>query len=158
MKKPEADILLIGCVKSKHSNTCQAKDLFNSPLWNYRRKYAERHGCLWYLLSSKHELLCPDTEIQPYDRKLRGLKTAELRKGSKGVLGRLKEKEPELEGKTIEIHAGKEYIEYGFEQGLRGAGTHVRRPLKGLGIGPQLKWYRGNIWIWGPCPKGRQRA
>ena len=87
-------------------------------------------------------LLCPNTEISPYDRELRGLPALELRKWSKKVLDKLEEKEPELEGKTIEIHAGKEYIEYGLEEGLIEGGAHVRRPLKGLGIGYQLKWYQ----------------
>ena len=32
-----------------------------------------------------------------------------------------------MDGKTIEVHAGKLYVEYGLEKGLREAGAVIRR-------------------------------
>ena len=116
--------------------------LYDSTLWNYRRKYVERHGCPWYILSAKHELLGPDTEIETYDLTLSKMSAAKRREWSRRVFDQLKKEVVTLRGKTIEIHAGKEYIEYGLEKSLREAGARVSRPLKGLGIGLQLKWYR----------------
>ena len=145
MKKPETDILLVGCVNGKLERKSPARYLYNSMLWNFRRKYAERQGCLWYILSAKHGLLHPDKEIEPYDRKLSAGSEAERRKcekWSRRVLHQLKKEFAEFKGKTVEIHAGKEYIEYGLEKGLRKAGADVRRPLKGLLIGKQFQWYK----------------
>ena len=48
--------------------------------------------------------------------------------------------------KTIEIHAGKPYAEYGLEKGLREAGAVVRRPLAHVvGMGVQYAWYRDHL-------------
>ena len=140
MKKLKADILLVGCVKGKCDHKSQAKDLYDSMLWDYRHKYAEQSICPWYILSAKHGLLCPDKEIKPYNQTLS--KRSECREWSRRVLQELKKEVPTLQGKTIEIHAGEDYIKYGLEEGLREAGAHVHRPLKGLRIGLQYRWYK----------------
>ena len=142
MKRPSPDILLIGCVSGKRNQKSQAKDIYDSPLWNYRRRYVELSACTWYVLSAEHELLHPDTVIEPYNRALSEQPSAERYEWSQRVLSQLRKEVPELKGKTFEIHAGKEYIEYGLEEGLCRAGVNVSRPLKGLGIGKQFKWYR----------------
>ena len=38
------NLILVGCVKSKHSHTSAAQDIYNSRLWRCRRAYAERSG------------------------------------------------------------------------------------------------------------------
>ena len=66
--------------------------------------------------------------------------------GSLRVLDDLAEKVPALDGKTIEVHAGKLYVEYGLEKGLREAGAVIRRPLAHVvGQGRQYVWYREHI-------------
>lgn len=141
-----ADLILIGCVKSKQNCMRAAKDLYNSPLWRYRRAYAEQSGSSWYILSAEHGLLAPETEIEPYDVTLRELSASKRRAWSKCVLDELSKEFSSLKESVIEIHAGKHYVEYGLAQGLSDAGANVRRPLAGIiGIGRQCKWYRSRL-------------
>lgn len=42
-----ADLLLLGCVKSKHNRPAPARDLYTSPLFMHRRRYAEAVGRPW---------------------------------------------------------------------------------------------------------------
>ena len=140
------DLILVGCVKSKRTYASPARDLYTSRLWSSRRSYAEAHGCPWYILSAKHGLLHPDTSIEPYDLSLNELPARMRREWSQRVLEALKEEFPALAGKTVEVHAGKNYVEYGLERALRGAGAVVRRPLAHVvGLGPQNVWYRRHL-------------
>ena len=139
------DLILVGCVKSKRHRAGPARDVYTSTLWQYRRAYAELHGCPWYILSAKHGLLAPATWIERYDLSLADLSASERREWSLAVLDDLAAKVPTLDGKTIEVHAGMLYVEYGLEKGLRGAGAVVRRPLAHVvGQGRQYVWYRNH--------------
>lgn len=138
-------IVLVGCVKTKHDYSCSAKNLYKSPLWNFRRAYVEQSGCPWYILSALYGLLTPDDEIEPYDLTLKNFSAPERQKWSERVLEKLREREPKLKEKTIEIHAAKEYIEDGLEKGLRESGATVLRPLQGLRFGYQLQWYKEKL-------------
>ena len=136
------NLILVGCVKSKRIHISAAQDLYNSRLWRCRRAYAERSGNPWYILSAKHGLLTPETMIAPYELSLADLSAAERRAWSQRLLDDLTGKVSPLRGISIEIHAGKHYIEYGLENGLREAGAIIRRPLAHVvGIGPQCTWY-----------------
>ena len=137
-----ADLILVGCVKSKLSSTAAARDLYNSPLWRRRRAYAERAGVPWYILSAEHGLLDPETRIAPYDLALSDLPAVKRREWSKRVFNDLAARVKVLRGTTIEVHAGKSYIESGLGARLRDSGATVRRPLERVpGIGQQLRWY-----------------
>ena len=139
-------LILLGCVKSKFNATRAAKDLYDSPLWRCRRAYAERLGVPWYILSAKHGLLAPDSRIAPYDLALSDLPAAERRAWSERVLENLAAWVPVLNGNVIQIHAGKAYVEYGLEDGLRDAGAIVHRPLAHIvGIGRQRTWYSARL-------------
>lgn len=135
-------LMLLGCVKSKFGSTKPAKDLYDSELWRCRRAYAEQSGAHWYILSAKHGLVVPETQITRYDLALSDLPAAERRVWSERVLESLVARVPLLTGKSIEIHAGKAYVEYGLEDGLRKEGAIVLRPLAHVaGIGRQCAWY-----------------
>ena len=137
-----ANLILVGCVKSKCSGPRPAKDLYDSPLWRSRRAYAERSGVPWYILSAKHGLLAPETTIAWYDLALANFGAADRRAWSQHVLDDLAAKVGVLRGTSIEIHAGQPYVDYGLEDGLRKAGAIVQRPLAHVpGIGPQRAWY-----------------
>ena len=141
-----ASLILLGCVKSKLDATGAARDLYDSPLWRCRRAYAERLRVPWYILSAKHGLLAPDSRIAPYDLALSDLPAAERRAWSERVLESLAAQVSMLNGNVIEIHAGKAYVEYGLEDGLREAGAIVHRPLAHIaGIGPQRAWYSARL-------------
>jgi len=141
-----ADFLLVGCVKKKSARGGPARDVYVSPLWRYRREYAERIAAPWFILCAKHGLLAPDTRIEPYDLALADLSAAERRAWSKDVLNQFTEVTGDLAEKTIEVHAGKLYIDYGLGQGLRQAGAKVHRPLAHMpGIGSQIAWYKAYL-------------
>ena len=144
------ELILVGCVKSKHHRDSLARDIYTSTLWQHRRAYGELHGCPWYILSAKHGLLAPGTCIEPYDLSLADLSAAERREWSLGVLDGLAKEVPALDGKIIEVHAGKLYAEFGLENGLREAGAIVRRPLAHVaGQGRQFAWYQAHL---ASCP------
>lgn len=138
------DIILIGCVKGKleWASRVAAKELYVSTLWRCRRKYAEQSGVPWYILSAKYGLVGPDTLIAWYDLSLGDLPAAKRRAWSQRVVDALVSRYPSVKGKVVEIHAGKDYVDYGVESGLTEAGMVVERPLLGIPIGRHLGWYR----------------
>ena len=139
------DIMLVGCVKGKleWADLVAAKALYVSPLWRSRRIYAEQAGLPWYILSAKYGLLEPEERIAWYDLSLGELPAAERRAWSARVVDALGSKFPSLKGKVIEVHAGKDYVDFGLATGLIKAGAIVSRPLLGIPIGMHLGWYRG---------------
>ncbi len=137
-----ASLILVGCVKRKRRQPSAARDLYEeSPLWRGRRAYAERSGAPWYILSAKHGLLVPDAWIEPYDLALKHLKKDGRREWSRRVLDELRARFSSFAGKIVECHAGNDYLDSGLEDGLWNAGAVVRRPLAGMRIGAQLRWY-----------------
>ncbi len=153
------DIVLVGCVKTKHAARSPAKNLYSSPLWRCRRAYAESLGVPWYILSALHGLLDPDRRIDPYELALADLRTRAQRAWSARVLAQLKRRVPSMRDKMIEIHAGATYIDHGLEEGLRDAGAAVHRPLAGIaGIGHQQAWYRERSDAHGKAGQSRSPA
>ena len=149
-KCESVDLMLVGCAKKKADGPNKAKDLYASPLWRHRRQYAENHQVPWFILSAKHGLLSPDAWIEPYDLALSSLSTKERREWSKSVLTDLVETAPNLLGKNIEIHAGKDYADFGLTQGLSELDAFVSRPLAHIGMWYQPAWYQEHM---NSCPK-----
>ena len=135
------DLVLIGCVKGKQSGRHPALGLYTSSLFQGRRQRAEKAGCPWFILSAKHGLVAPDEPIDSYDLELAELATADRRAWSARVLSALAERVGTLQGKTIEIHAGTEYRNFGLTEGLRARGAEVVVPLQGMALGKQLAWF-----------------
>lgn len=67
-------IALVGCGSAKQDlddgETVPAKDLYTSPYFSLKREYAEECCDEWKILSAKHGLLDPETEIESYDASL----------------------------------------------------------------------------------------
>lgn len=62
-----ADVLLVGCVKSKRTGGAAAKDLDTSDYFAKMRTYAESTGKPWFILSAEHGLVAPEDWLEPYD-------------------------------------------------------------------------------------------
>ena len=153
------DLVLVGCVKTKRGARSAAKDLYSSPLWSYRRAYAECLGVPWYILSALHGLLDPDRRIDAYELALTDLRAEARRAWSGRVLAELKRRVPSMRDKLIEIHAGASYVNHGLEEGLRHAGAAVQRPLARVaGIGRQQAWYRERLDVNGKADQPHSRA
>ena len=70
-------LALVSCVKLKAAEPRSAKDLYVSPLFRALRAYAEASADKWYILSAEHGLIHPEAVIDPYERTLLKMKSAE---------------------------------------------------------------------------------
>lgn len=130
-------IVLVSCGKKKQSRPCPVRELYTSHGFLAARKYAEREGDGgWFILSAKHKLLMPETEIEPYEQTLKQVSRSERRVWSENVFESLSKQFTPGEHGFI-ILAGNDYCGF-LEPKLREAGFQVWRPLKGLRQGEQL--------------------
>lgn len=67
-----ANVVLVGCVKTKVGHGAPAKDLYVSDYFAKMRAYAEASGLPWFILSAEHGLVSPDEWLEPYERYLPG--------------------------------------------------------------------------------------
>jgi hypothetical protein len=134
---------LVGCVKGKRLQAAPARDLYSSDLFLGRRAFVERTCERWFILSALHGLVAPSRVLEPYDRTLKDASAAERRAWSALVVEDLKRTLGNLDGLTFEVHAGTEYREYGLRQGLEREGARIEVPARGLRMGEQLAFYRG---------------
>ncbi len=136
-----ADVILIGCVRTKRASACAAAELFASPLFEGRRRYAADAGLPWYILSAKFGLLAPGDVIGPYDLYLADQSPAYRTAWGGFVIAQLLEQlPPGLRGRTIEVHAGAAYVEP-LRIPLAAHGALLTTPLAHLRQGEQLAWY-----------------
>lgn len=135
-----ADVLLVGCVKTKASEARPARDLYTSPLFEKRRDYAESSGVPWVVLSAEYGAVDPDEVIEPYDRFLEDQPAAYKREWAQDVIEQLEALHGPLDDKVFELHASRAYGDP-LEPLLRRRGATLLRPLDGLTFGQHLQWY-----------------
>jgi hypothetical protein len=139
-------ILLVGCVSRKASSPMPARDLYTSELFRRRRAFAERSGHPWLILSALHGLVSPNVVLEPYDVTLKRMSRQERASWGNRVVEQLGARFASRRGVVFEIHAGDEYAG-AIEVPLRRLGADIARPLKGLRIGEQLRWYARQVGI-----------
>ena len=132
---------LVGCVKTKQRGTHTARELYTSPLFVGRRSYVERTCDRWFILSAKHGVLDPDDRLESYDETLNGAPDATKRAWSERVLEQLRQKLGAVESHDYELHAGRDYWDFGLRRDLEAAGARVDYPVQGLGQGEQRAFY-----------------
>ena len=137
----DARVLLLGCVSEKVPAAVAARELYVSTLFRLRRKYAETLGLPWFILSAKHGLVRPDEMLEPYDMRLSNLPVASRRAWGDRLFAQLQAAAVPLPGRVFEFHAGSHYVE-AVRPHLERLGAVVAWPLKGLGLGEQLHWYK----------------
>jgi uncharacterized HhH-GPD family protein len=133
-------LVLVGCVRTKADHPLPARELYRSPLFARRRDYAERHAGRWYILSAEHGLVSPEALLEPYDTALGDQPAGYRRAWATWVVAKLRQREGDLAGRRIEIHAGKDYVAP-LHQPLIDAGALVSHPVAGLRQGEHLAWY-----------------
>ena len=133
---------LVGCVQKKSPTAGPARDLYVSPLFLGRRRWAEQTCGRWYILSAMHGLVAPHQRLEPYDMSLNSLTTPQRQDWSSSVLDQLSRSLGRLDQYEFEMHAGRSYFEFGLSHGLEDAGAQVSYPMAGLGIGKQLLRYK----------------
>jgi len=63
------EFVLVSCSKSKQDGVQLGRDLYEpSPIFRKRRKFAERRGDAWGILSAKHGYIPPGVAIEDYER------------------------------------------------------------------------------------------
>jgi hypothetical protein len=121
-------VVLVGCVKTKREGVHPARELYTSPLWRSRRRYAEAQSSSWYILSALHGLLDPDVPVACYEQAMTDLSEAERHQWGQRVVAALEDQLGTLSGRAIEIHAGGAYRR-AIEPLLRMRGAIVAAPL-----------------------------
>jgi hypothetical protein len=151
-------IVLIGCGKEKQLVACAAKELYIGPLFTARRRYAERSGRPWLIVSALHWVLRPSRVIEPYDKRMPiALRLAYdwalcFRNSLTVTITRAPTRwvafNPVLgfrEPVCLEIHAGADYVNP-IQEAFRGNRMiGIEHPVAGMGIGEQLRFYKEQI-------------
>lgn len=135
-----ADVVLVGCVKSKLGHAAAAKDLYVSDYFAKMRAYAEASRLPWFILSAEHGLIDPEQWLEPYERYLADAPTDYRRAWGERVARQLEAAMGPLSGLVIEVHAGAAYVE-SVRPALGARGARVVDPLHGLSLGRRLSWY-----------------
>jgi hypothetical protein len=131
-------LFLVSCVGRKLTAPARAREMYASEWFKKARAFAEAHGDRWVILSAKHGVVDPDTEIAPYERTLATMPVAERRAWADRVLASL---HPRLSGiERVVVFAGERYREFLLDP-LRKLGVELDVPLAGLPIGKQLQWF-----------------
>jgi len=135
-------IYLISCVKRKQKTRCKAKDIYISDLFSKAKEYVQQRNASWYILSAKHGVLDPETEIDPYDETLNNMSKWSRKKWADEVIRVLFVMllQP---GDTVVMLAGNNYREF-LLPAMEHMGVKVEIPMKGLKIGEQLSWLKRN--------------
>jgi len=130
-------IVLISCVSKKLPHKAKAKDLYVSSLFKYNLKYAHLlNPDKIFILSAKYGLVGLEEEIEPYDKTLNTMHSEEIKEWANKIINKL-EKMINLKEDEIIFLAGDKYRKYLI--------PHIHNyniPLKGLGIGRQLKYLK----------------
>ena len=135
-------IVLVSCVKTKKNETSPASELYISDLFMKTSEYARKIGDSWYILSAKYGLVPPDKIIEPYEKTLNTMGTADQKTWAEEVLIELKD--IVSPGDEIIFLAGLRYREHLIPI-LKEWGCSVEIPMKGLTFGEQLSWLNEQI-------------
>jgi hypothetical protein len=128
-------IYLISCASKKLSYPAKAKDIYVSPLFRLGYNFAvQSRPDAIYILSAKHGLLDPNTEIEPYNVTLNEMSSNEVRAWSDKVLYQLTQC-CDLNRDHFVFLAGSAYRKY-LVDGIRS----YEVPMEGLAIGKQLQY------------------
>jgi hypothetical protein len=135
---PTGSIALVGCVKQKADHAAPAGELYTSTLFDRQRQWATSRCDRWFILSAKYGLVDPDAVIEPYELTLKALPRSAKQAWSERVLQQLKARLNGLQGRFVEIYAGRDYFDFGLREGLVRAGATVALPWEGLGLGQRM--------------------
>jgi hypothetical protein len=135
-----ADVVLVGCVKTKLPHAAPARDLYTSPLFRGRRRYAELTRRPWFIVSARWGLLAPEEVVATYDMYLGDQPPAYRWAWAEFVVAQLQSAMGPLNGLTVELHAGADYRS-ALEDLLRAHGAIPVNPVPSGGLGEILSWY-----------------
>lgn len=133
---------IISCTKKKKDYPCKASEMYSaSDLFRKAYAYCAKKYDNVAILSAKYGLLFPFEEIEPYDVTLNNMGIDEVKKWSDQVLQQFPVKIELHDLGKVYFHAGKRYRQYLIPM-LEKMNIKCEVPLKNLGIGKQLAWYK----------------
>lgn len=131
-------VALISCTKLKENKPCVASAMYMpSPLFKKAKAYVGERYKYWYILSAEYGLLRPNEWIFPYDKTLNKMRSDDIKEWAMMVFQDLKT----LNVNEVDFYAGEKYRKYLIPM-LEAEGIKCNVPLKGLGIGQQLQFYK----------------
>lgn len=132
---------LIPCTKSKADHPCSAREMYwPSAMFRGAWRVAEGNEQQPLILSAKYGLLRPGHSIAPYDETLIGKRKSERDRWAQDVLASFMHGYLH-QGDVIVSYLGAVYAET-IVPALRRWGYTVEEPLKGMGQGKRLKWFK----------------
>lgn len=133
----------VSCSKSKKGYRCRAEELYSaSTLFKFSSQYCRMNYDKWFILSAKYGLVNPSQVLDPYDETLMHFNKPRQLQWAEGVYQQIAHECSSSD--MLYFHAGELYIKK-LTQLLDIDGFSFYRPLKGLGIGEQLKWYKKEL-------------
>ena len=136
---------LISCTKSKQSYPCKASEMYSaSDLFRKAYAYTVKKYDFVAILSAKYGLLFLDDEIEPYNLTLNNMTSDEVREWSERVFRQMNSRLDLRDFGKAFFHTGKKYRQNLILK-LEELGVKCEVPLKNLGIGKQLAWYKEHI-------------
>ncbi len=146
-------IALVACGASKLGTRARAADLYTGNLFRHQRAYAERCCDHWYILSAKHGLVDPDTELDPYECTLATFSVAEREAWGDRVVTSFVRQWGDVVNVTPVLLAGSAYlgalrgklVQLEHRQDVDVAWRAPIAPLARLGIGLQMAWLKAEV-------------
>ncbi len=133
-------VVLISCVKKKVPYRAEAKDLYASPFFKLNLRYARSlNPDDIFVLSAQHYLVGLEEELEPYERTLNRMPSERVKQWADSVLVQLS-KVADLQNDRFVFLAGERYRKH-----LIPHLTNHEIPLRGLGIGKQMKFLKENL-------------
>ena len=130
-------IVFLSCVKSKQTKRCAAKDMYISDLFKKSLEYAKQlRPRKIYILSAKYGLLELEDVIEPYELTLNTMTQSQQKIWAYKVLKQCQQKNIDFNERAVFL-CGNNYRKY-----LTRKFNKAEMPLKNLGIGKQLQYYK----------------
>ena len=127
--------VFITCTSEKASHRCKAKDMYTSALFQKCWEYAQTlNPDKIYILSAKHHLLNPNTEIDPYNVYMGDFSEDEKKEWAEEVYRQMKAAHIDFKAKTY-FFAGEDYIKY-----IRDYFPNRKEIFKDKAFGDILHW------------------
>lgn len=132
----------VACAKTKRTHPCEAQDMYQGALFRQSRRYMERLGIPWFILSAKYGLIEPGHIIAPYEVTLLTMTKKERHAWAQPINEKLKQSFAVETTRVIAI------LSLPYREAL--AGYVVTYPVDHLGIIAQLGELKKIV---GPLPK-----
>ena len=132
-------IVFLSCVKLKRDSPCAACDMYTSDLFQKSLAYAmQLKPRKVYILSAKYGLLELDDQIEPYNQTLNEMSEEKKKAWAYKVCKQCEAKGISYAEEAIFL-CGNNYRKY-----LMRKFVNACAPLKNMGIGKQLAYYKNN--------------